>query len=329
MERILGYPIAEYLGLDVSSGRTRIMCRSPFNPSERTASFAVDTRKNLFHCFSTERKGGILELVMQLEGLRSHGEAVDFIGKNILHLTPVEDDRRTYTRRWSPPKEAPAARAPEPSAVRIREVGDITDSSLLSYIESRCVRRDIVARYCRQVRYSTESRPDGDFVSLGFRNNKQDTEGNPCYALRNGTKYKISTGQAETTIGTHGEFTLEPTSDTVAVFEGFYDFLSYLEYRGSAEPGVDVVVLNSVGNLSTTGEGKYANEYIRRHARINVFLDNDEAGRRTAEVIRRLYSPRSLVVDMSCLYAEGAKDLNDFLRNDPTREKGIPLAGHI
>lgn len=321
MQKILGYPIAGYLGLDLSSARARIMCRSPFNQGERTASFEIDMRRNLFHCFSTERKGGILELVMQLEGLRSHGEAVDFIGRELLGITPQDDvSPRRYTRRFRYDHAASAVYSPEPGGLRIRSLSrPVTDPSLVSYIAGRGVSEDIVNRYCMQVRYSTASHPDRVRTAISFANNKRDASGHRCLVLR-GPHTKISSGQAETTIDRNGRLNAEPTSDTVLVFEGFYDFLSWLEYRGEVEPGVDVLVLNSVGNLSVSGEGKYSNDYISRHARIDVFLDGDAAGRRATEAIRALYSATSLVVDMSWIWEGRAKDLNDLLRSDPSRE---------
>lgn len=56
------------------------MGRCPFH-SERTGSFSVSFRKNLFHCFSCNRGGDAITFIMEKENL-PFWEAVKFIAKN-------------------------------------------------------------------------------------------------------------------------------------------------------------------------------------------------------------------------------------------------------
>ncbi len=70
----------------------------------------------------------------------------------------------------------------------------------------------------------------------------------------------------------------DTASDVCLVFEGFMDFLSAdtLGIGGNA----DCLVLNSVANVEK------AAGLLDGYGRIGCFLDRDEAGRRTLEVLK-------------------------------------------
>ncbi|MDC7190539.1 toprim domain-containing protein, partial [Phocaeicola vulgatus] len=102
---------------------------------------------------------------------------------------------------------------------------------------------------------------------------------------------------------------LENTAaDVCSVFEGFMDFLSAATL--GLETG-DCLVLNSVSNV------KKAMKHLTAYGRINCFLDRDEAGRRTLDVLGKRYDGR--VCDRSALY-DGCKDLNEFLQLTTKKE---------
>ena len=98
--------------------------------------------------------------------------------------------------------------------------------------------------------------------------------------------------------------------DVCYLFEGFMDYLSFLTIRmnnNPEEPRIeeqDYMVLNSVTNLSK------AERLLRPYSRIGCFLDNDHAGQRAYENLKRMFGNR--LQDMSHHYA-GHKDLNDYL----------------
>ena len=103
---------------------------------------------------------------------------------------------------------------------------------------------------------------------------------------------------------------LENTAaDVCSVFEGFMDFLS------AATLGIvgngDSLVLNSVSNVEK------AMKHLDAYGRINCFLDRDEAGRRTLDVLGKRYGRRAC--DRSALY-DGCKDLNEYLQLTTKKE---------
>lgn len=317
MSTILSYPIADYLGVTPNKAG-RFFIKSPFNPDERTPSFEINPAGNVFHCFSTGNKGGILELVRLMEGLPTRMDAARWIGDNVFHIV-VDGSSGIDTSRYRTPTIGKGVhfvyRPEQPRCIRLLGISwRITSEGLNGYIRKRGVDKDIVEKYCREVHYCTASHPDQNFRSIGFQNNKTDPDGFPCFALRNETKYKLSTGQAESTVNAKGNFSQQPSSDTVVVFEGFYDFLSWLQLTGRREPGCDVCVLNSVNNFSSEEE-KGSCRYIGSHDRIWLMLDRDKAGVDCTEAMCAAFGGELEIEDLSWLY-DGFKDVNEALQGD-------------
>ena len=91
--------------------------------------------------------------------------------------------------------------------------------------------------------------------------------------------------------------------------EGFMDFLSAATL--GLETG-DCLVLNSISNVEK------AMRYLDGYGRIDCYLDRDEAGRRTLEMLKGHYEER--VCDRSALY-DGCKDLNEYLQLTTKKEQ--------
>ena len=91
-------------------------------------------------------------------------------------------------------------------------------------------------------------------------------------------------------------------SDTLLLFEGFFDYLSALEYYNKTSFPATVIVLNSLSNLSK------ALHEIKRYSKMSTFFDHDKTGRKAQETIK---SATTNVTDFSTLYA-GFKDFNEM-----------------
>jgi hypothetical protein len=101
--------------------------------------------------------------------------------------------------------------------------------------------------------------------------------------------------------------TIRNNGDACLVFEGFWDFLSYLTIRKVEKSKHDIAVLNSVANVQK------AMDFLKMHREIYSYMDNDEAGRNATKLIQ---SAHSTVYNRSSQFA-GYKDLNDYLRGKP------------
>jgi DNA primase len=97
--------------------------------------------------------------------------------------------------------------------------------------------------------------------------------------------------------------TLRNNADACLVFEGFWDFLSYLTIQKIERTRHDVAVLNSVANVQKSLE------FLKNHKEIYTYLDNDESGRNATKLIQ---SAHPAVNNRSSKFS-GYKDLNDYL----------------
>lgn len=158
---------------------------------------------------------------------------------------------------------------------------------MLGYLTGRGIDPAIARTYCREVRYTIGGK---EYFAIGFRNDAGGWE------LRNPLFKGSSTPKNITT--------LDNSSDTAMVFEGFIDFLSYLSLKGNLSPSIDTAVLNSVTNLQK------AVPFLARHSVIHAFLDNDDAGRKALARLEESV-PSSEVIDQSVFYRD-YKDLNDY-----------------
>ena len=140
-----------------------------------------------------------------------------------------------------------------------------------------------------------------NFTLLGFPNNVGG------YALKAPNGFKSTTKAGITTLNNEGKMTAVPSSSRVAVFEGFFDFLSWQVMQSSRTPTCDVVVLNSVNNIQK------ASAYIGLHDSALCFLDNDAAGKKCLQTIEQQLMKGKEVTDMSSLYGKN-KDLNEMLQ---------------
>ena len=251
----------------------RGMYLSPLR-KERTASFSVSYDKNLCHDFGTGEGGSIIDLVARMEG-----------------CSEVEAARRLNERNTGTfvPLSVEPLRANEPTPSRLAILSDreLTHPALLGYLTGRGIDPAIARTYCREVRYTIGGK---EYFAIGFRNDAGGWE------LRNPLFKGSSTPKNITT--------LDNSSDTAMVFEGFIDFLSYLSLKGNLSPSIDTAVLNSVTNLQK------AVPFLARHSVIHAFLDNDDAGRKALARLEESV-PSSEVIDQSVFYRD-YKDLNDY-----------------
>jgi len=293
------FPVAELLlALGARPGENKNSFHSPFR-EDKNASLHIDPRRNVWFDHGAGIGGGNIDLVMKCRGCSAR-EAVDYI------LSLPQASQRTALQ------ETPAAKDEEspfdddglaiaiPLSRRILIVRELRSPNLLEYIVSRGIPVSLAARYCNEVivRGKVIGR---SYDNIGFRNN------NGGFALKSPSGFKSTTKAGITTIDMLGKFSERPTSGTVTLFEGFFDFLTWLAKDKRDVPSTDVVVLNSVSNLTK------AIPYLRLHNTAICYLDNDEAGRAALETLkslrRELRNPA--IIDSSIIY-HGYDDLNDW-----------------
>ena len=265
---------------------------SPFR-DETVASLHIDRAKNLWYDHGASMGGTNVQLVM-LARKCSMQEAYRFISGLDPTLVPPEAEKTSRTTGTN----------------MIRTVRDIQSDYLLNYFESRKIPEELAKKYCKEIIIRNQQRHQ-TFTLIGFENNAGG------YALKSPSGYKSSTAAGITTINNKGVRTDIPSAQSVLVFEGFFDFLSWQVMQSSLCPSCDVVVLNSVSNLNR------ASDYLRLHDKIICFLDNDMAGQKAFASIKTML-PGKQITDMSHLYQKH-KDLSEMLQESRGFSAGIKL----
>jgi hypothetical protein len=248
------------------------MYHSPFR-DDRSASLKVDYNKNLWHDFGANEGGMMIDLVMKLENCSFH-EAATKLEKSLnafsFHGNTIPDEKKSNA----------------PTLV-IRNIAPITHPKLIEWIRQRGVDLSVVHLYCREIHYQNQA---GSFFAIGFGNDKGG------YELSSPPNFKSCISPKEIT-------TIRNNQNICLVFEGFWDFLSYLTIQKIEKSKHNIAVLNSVANVQK------AMNFLKSHNEIYTYLDNDDAGKKTTELIK---SSGVSVYNRSAKFAE-YKDLNDYL----------------
>jgi len=303
LENIKRIGIREYLGArGIKPQRERAdraMYLSPFR-KETTASFSVNFDENVWYDHGIGEGGSIIDLVARMENC-SVGEAIRRLENEVSGgtlNTNVTAGAPSFSSHWNN-TIAPSQRTEQAnSRIYIVSVVELGHPALVDYLRERGIDPAMARKYCNEVRYSIGGR---EYFAIGFRNDAGGWE------LRNRNFKGSSTPKNITTV--------RNGSDTVMVFEGFIDFLSYLSLKDNPLPTIDTAVLNSVSNL------RQAIPFHESHRTIHAFLDNDEAGRKALDSLRESL-PGSEIVDQSPFY-RNHKDLNDYWRERATPKNSV------
>lgn len=251
---------------------------------ETEPSFRVNTDRNVWFDFGLGKGGDIFTLAGELISSNDFLEQARFISE-AAHI-PFQMMERTDI-----PK-----RKPEPTFENVK-IAPLGYASLKAYLSERGIPSEIASRHCHQVDYTLH---DKSYFAIGFEN----VAGG--YELRN-RFFKGCISPKEVSVIRNG-------SQSCNVYEGFMDFLSALALGiGNSN---DHLVLNSVSNVEK------AVRHLNGYGQINCYMDNDDAGRRTLEVLRSHYKDK--VADCSQFYGK-AKDLNEHLQQSKKNKVRIRL----
>lgn len=257
------------------------MYRSPFR-EDNNASLKVDYNKNLWIDFGSNEGGTMIDLVMRINNY-SLKEAMEEL--NRYNSTTVHQYNNTTAQ-----SNSFSFQGNNTPVITIQEVVPITHKALTDYLSERKINLDIAKLYCSEVHYSVNNKP---FFAIGFQN---DSKG---WILRS-DPFK---GCTSMDIRTYRD--VDSPKDICLAFEGFMDYLSYLTLKNTYTSQDDVIVLNSLSNLPK------AISKLKDYKEIHSYLDNDDAGKKAAQVIKEACPT---VIDKSPDYTK-YKDLNEYLKS--------------
>ncbi len=273
------FDVEQYLhckGIECFHSAKGVCFKSPFR-ADSNPSAIIFANTKLFHDIGTGDRMNLINFIMKLEGC-TFDKAMQIVSDNAAAATP--------TAATVPTKEHAATAAKF-------EYRPLQNANLISYAQRRGISEKTAKKYL------SECWKNGKYYYLAFRND------NGGYALRNDTNSNF----AKINDGKGGVTTINNQSDRVVMFEGFFDFLSWVEYmaaNGKQAQHFNTIVLNSCNNLTD----KILNT-LGTYTHIYLLLDNDRTGNNTAAKILNRYpaiaqnlTPRMLT--------DGSKDFNDY-----------------
>lgn len=237
--------------------------------NESTPSFKVNTERNQWYDFGTGEHGDIIDLVRALQHC-SMNEAIELlIGSKQI---AYQDFSFGGERKTSKHK------------LEIISVQSLTNPYLLRYIAERGISLSVTNRCCSEIRYNNTNRT---YYAIGFAN---DAGG-----------WEIRSPYFKGCIAPKAITTISKGTDVLQIFEGFMDFLSWQTLNPSL--ACDTIILNSLALLPRI------QEKIKSYKQVESFLYNDDAGRKSFEVLKH-FCPS--IIDGSVRYRTH-KDINEWL----------------
>lgn len=247
---------------------------------EKTASFKVNQAFNIWYDHGSGQGGNIIDF-----GILYHRLPIS----DLLHLLAQHHPCLTFS--FQPPLPVTAGERKKQwdnrAKIVVVDTRQLTSQHLLSYLETRHIPIEIASQYCREVDFMLYGKRH---TVIGFPNKSGG------YELRN-DYFKGSSSPKAPVFFNNGR-------EIVTVFEGFFNFLSYLTLEQRNPFALtNFLVLNSLSFFQK------AREQMEAHRKIMLFLDRDSAGMNCAtQAIKSNPKYR----DESMLYGQ-YKDLNDWL----------------
>jgi hypothetical protein len=249
--------------------------KSPFH-DERTASFKVNRQMNRWYDFSEGKGGNLVDFGIRYYecSISEFLQKLDGPGQSITpHQAITRENLTGETNR---------------NKIKILTVKPIVSLPLIKYFRERRIPDAIAAQYLKEVTYQLK---DKNYYALGFKN---DAGG---YELRN-QYVKISSSPKDSTLIDNG-------GKDLAVFEGFFNFLSHRAMYANQETSVsNFLILNSTAFFEKNLPR------MQEHKQVRLYLDNDKTGQKCSQ--QALALDKEKFRDERGLYQKYG-DLNDWL----------------
>ena len=249
---------------------------------ERTPSFKVNRKLNRWFDFAEGRGGNLVDL-----GTLLHRCSVSAF------LQRLDNSSLSIQRQAST-----SLAKDDDNQIKILSAFSVNSYPLMKYLRERKIPAVIATKYLSEVRYQIG---DKSYYALGFKNNAGG------YELRN-QNFKGSSSPKDTTFIDNG-------AKEVAVFEGFFNFLSYCtinHHQRLEEP--NYLILNSASFFEKSLSK------MQEHQGVRLFLDNDKTGNKFTELAQSI--DKEKFGDERKLYQK-YNDLNDWLINMGKSQKQL------
>lgn len=205
---------------------------------QRTGSIAVDHKANVWYDHAAGKGGDIIAAVQEFE--------------NKTFFESVESFSGSVPKREFVPRQKPEI-AP---MIVVEKVSEISHHGLIQYIRGRGIDFQDIAPFGKEVHWRNKGKR---YFAVGFPNQSGG------WVLRS----SIFKGNI---LGGGISIQVLGTVKSIKVFEGWFDFLSYLKLSGATD--FKGIILNSTANLSLS----LILDILSENEIVDLYLDNDATG---------------------------------------------------
>jgi len=266
---------------------SRTTYKSPWNVDEKTPSFFVfqnrDGEWRNFKDFSSGLGGNEYKFLMEYF-------QIDFIEATKKMASILGEEPQSYNRPMQVQKN-PISFFKKEKSYKIIKTQQLQNQALVEYLKNeRGLRSISLQRYLGEVYYEINEKR---YFAISFITDSGGREVRNKYFKGSFGKKDIATIYPN------------PKNKTVKIFEGFMDFLSYLEISRST-PLSNYLILNSV-SLKEKGLESIQHKFQT----FELYLDNDKAGNETTQFFMNHLEN---CIDKRTYYSS-CKDINEYLLN--------------
>jgi hypothetical protein len=223
--------------------------RSMIREEEKTASFKVDSKKNLWYDHGLGKGGNLVDLACILFQTDDVKRVLREIKSGFFSFHPQKTEAR------------PGAK----NGIQVISKDSIQDPGLVDYLKLRGISLEVADRFCVELCYENKG---GIFRNVAFEN------------ISGG--YELSAQGFKSCLAPKDISLLHNGGANLCIFEGFMDLLSYQMLPIFHVDNSDFLILNT---LSLLGRSL---EYMDRYRCVYLFLDNDKAGMKAVQRLRTL-----------------------------------------
>lgn len=285
----------------------------------------VNTRKFIDYG-QEDAKGDVIQLARLIMG---NGNA------NTVTVSEALQWLKRFSGREVAPSPAKAIQRLEKRPVEVSHEGDRYSfvkavpisakshpNNLTYIVDDRKISLRVAALYLEAITYRDNAAPQGDPLK-GFRygiGGQNDSGGYEVRAASTGSNFKTSLGAKDvSTFNGHKDTT------TGHVFEGRFDFLTYLEITGQTRPHHPTIILNT-GRLAARAAQLVKSRPDWQHVtNWHLWQHNDDEGHRTTQTFIQELGDGYTVGTVEHLY-EGHNDLNECWTDAPDSRRATMTA---
>jgi hypothetical protein len=253
--------------------------RAPYR-KDSSPSLMVDTKKNYWLDKGTATRGTTVDLAILLHN-------TDLTGALRILENPgaIKSDFSFLEKQ--------KVNSP---GIEIKKIQPLQNRKLIEYLSNRKISQSTAVNFIQECYYYAFSGQTKPYYGICWQNVKKG------YHIQNTFGNKYIAGRNAVTL-------IKGTDNAANIFEGMINFLSALEYYKIRKTESTIIILNSITNLESIKDS------LKEYSQINLFLDNDTPGEKTATKIKLIHPTR--VKDYSKIIYPGYNDFNDFICKKP------------